>query len=251
VQGGPRLGRAQVGAEDSLDAAEALVKGGPGQVRGPGRGRLVAPGSQVGGQHVDEPGRWFLGEQCAEFPLDERLQARVVAQQVDKPAEAQVGQPVERRRGRPLPGNPGSRGIARIAIVTAFGGHVGDLGGLKERTAHVPDRADRLADPDDQQVRIGAEAVTDPGGEPGERVVGLGPRAEREHGPGAGVIQGPDQRGDPLGPARGGRRVGQVEDPGVGGNAERAHCPARPGGLAEPQHHGDELAPVDRYPQRP
>jgi sulfate permease, SulP family len=56
VQGRPRFGGAEVGAQNALDPAEPLVERGPGQVRGLGRLRLVAARRQVGGQDVDEPG---------------------------------------------------------------------------------------------------------------------------------------------------------------------------------------------------
>jgi hypothetical protein len=112
VQGGPGLGRAEVGAEDALDPAEPLVERGPGQVRGLGRLRLVAARSQVGGQHINEPG--VGGQQRADFALHEGLQSRVVPQQVQQAAQAQVRQPVEQSGFQP--------GC----------GHVGDLAGLQE-----------------------------------------------------------------------------------------------------------------------
>ena len=76
VQRGPRLRRLQAHPEDPLDEPQPRVEGGPGQVR-PRRGRgLVAAFGQVGAEHLGQPGavRQVVGDQRAEFPVDERGQ---------------------------------------------------------------------------------------------------------------------------------------------------------------------------------
>ena len=70
------------------------------------------------------------GEQRAEFPLHERLQPRVVAEQVEQPAQTQISKPVEGRPVRAAAGAPAVRALRR---------HVGYLAGLEKRAAYVPE----------------------------------------------------------------------------------------------------------------
>ena len=203
-----------------------------------GRLRLVAAGREVGGEHIEKRRVRLGGEQRAEFPFHERLHPRVVAQQVEQPAQAQVSQPVERGPVRAALGTP---------AVRAFRRHVGHLAGLKKRAAYVPDGSGRGADPDHQSVGGGADPLADPRRQTNQDAIRVGSRAEREHGPGAGVVQRSDQGWNPLGAAGGGRRVGDVEHPRVSGHAK---CP-RAGRIAQPEHHGDEPAAVNRDPERP
>ncbi len=60
-----------------------------------GRFGLVAASRQVRGQHPEKPGVRLAGQQGAEFAFHERLQPRIVPQQVQQTAQPQVGQSVE------------------------------------------------------------------------------------------------------------------------------------------------------------
>jgi len=137
MQRRPRLGRTQVGSEDPLDAVQPLVEGRPGQVGVLGRFRLVTAGGQVGAQYADEVSVMFAGEQGTEFALHEGLQPRVVAEQMEQATQPQIRQPVEQRSPRPR------RRAFATAHIRALGRNIGDLTGLQERVAHVPDRKPR------------------------------------------------------------------------------------------------------------
>jgi hypothetical protein len=92
VQGGAGLRVGEADAEDALDESEPLVERGPGKVRARGGEGLVAAGlkegRQVGDQGGPVPG--VVGEQRAQFPLGERAQPWVLAQQVQQAPQPQV-----------------------------------------------------------------------------------------------------------------------------------------------------------------
>jgi len=134
VQRRPRLGRAQVGAEDPLNPVQPLVERGPGQVGVLRRCRLVTAGGQVGAQHADEVSVLFAGEQGTEFALHEGLQPRVVTEQMEQTTQPQVRQPVEQRLARPRRPAPGLR-QSTAGLRQSTAGLRQSTAGLRQSTA--------------------------------------------------------------------------------------------------------------------
>jgi len=191
-------------------------------VRPARRGRLVAALGQVGTENRGQLGavRLVMGEQRADFPLHERGQPRVVAQQVQQPAQPQVRQPVV---------GPGPAGRRRLR------GGVRDLLRFQQRAARVGQGCYVRPDPDRQVVTrqppAGGRADRAEG-----RVAGYVP-VQGQQGTYAFLIERADQRGDPLVAARVGEGVAHLGGCGVGRQA--------PSPVPEPDHHGQQLPPGD------
>ena len=154
----------------------------------------------------------------------------VVAQQVQQPAQPHVGQPVERA---PRPG--------------VADGDVADLPGLQERP---PDVAQRLGGRPRRRSRTvpslsgtaaGAAGAAARPARSARRRCRPGPAATAARRPGCRPATRPG-RAAAL-PAGVGHRLGDLEHPGVGGDAGA--------GVTDPHHRRDQLASADRHPHRP
>jgi len=150
VQGdaGLRLGEAD--AEHPLDQPQPLVEGWPREVRTLGRDGLVATRLQVSrqvGQQARAVGR-VIFDQWAQLPVRERPQPGVVAQQVQQPAQPQVGQSVE---------GPAVRTPQR---------RVRDLARVQQRPPRLAQRRRRRAHPHDRPGTARPAIYLSPNGHP-------------------------------------------------------------------------------------
>jgi hypothetical protein len=184
-----------------------------------GRGRLVPARLQVRPQRPEQLLARVLGvvpQQRPQFPLDEGLQARLVAQQVQQAGQADVGQPVHGHAG------------PRPAVVPE---RVRDLPGLLERAARLARSGHPGAGGDDQPA-------AQPVGEPFDRPYLVVTGSQGEQDADRLVVQRPGQAGELGLTQRLPGRLGQVAQPG--------------GALllaARLHHHADEEPALQRYTQ--